>query len=471
MACYRRILGAAVLAATTAACGLVPALASAAPGGPGGPPGGPGGPPGGPGGPPPGGPAGNTLYVSQSAVTAAATPTGPAKNGCANAQYSTVQSAVDAAHPGQTVYLCGTTPYQEAVLVQKDLKLTGDPGAVIQASPTNPSPTTTFFSSQGLKDPESVLTVIGNANVQVQGLTIEGPFAVNGCDAGGGMFGVLQIDGGHLRLNNDQVLNIEAANQSVLGGCQYGVAIQAGRRYWPNTTGGDNTVDFVGNAEIMNTTVNTYQKNGITVDGPGSQAHVHHSTIDGGGPTPIIARNGIQISRGATGEVDHSSINNNEYSGTAPAASTGVLVFGGCGDPLDLNVQVHDNSLTNDDNAISIGNYDPSCSTAPSTPTNNQVHDNTVVKNDGETNHGPFSDEAGNSYTGYQSGISDTGNNDDIHNNTITGTVVGGMDTAFGPQTAPGGPFLVPIDIQTNPPINTKVHNNTFDGQPTNPPY
>jgi hypothetical protein len=458
MAFKSRVVGAAVLVATTIACAALPALASADPGGRGGP-GGPGGPP------------GNTLYVNQTAATDPPGPPGPAKNGCSNAQYSTVQSAVDAAHPGQTVYLCGTTPYPESVLIQQNLRLTGDPGATIQAPATNPSPNTTFFSSQGLKDPESVLTVIGNVNVQVQGLTIEGPFTTDGCGAGGGMFGVLQINGGHLQLNNDQVLNIEAADQTDFAGCQYGVAVEIGREYWPNTSGGYSTVDFTGNADIANTTISGYQKNGITVDAPGSMAHVHNSKIDGGGQTAAIARNGVQISRGATGQVDGNSINNNEYTGGASASSTGVLVYGGCGDPLSSGVQIHNNSLTNNDAAIDLAEYDPTCSTAPSSPTNNQVNNNTIVKNDGETNHGAFSDEAGNPYTAYQVGIGVTGNGDNIHNNTITGTVVGSTDTAFGPQTTPGGPFLAPIDIQTYPPINVTVNHNTFDGGPTNPPY
>src|SRR6202051_4790116 len=102
MACNNRIVTVAVLAATTIACASLPALASADPGG--------------------------TLYVSHGGTP------GAQDKGCSTAAHSTVQSAVDAAHAGQTVYLCGTTPYQESVVVAKDLKLTGDPGAAIQAS-------------------------------------------------------------------------------------------------------------------------------------------------------------------------------------------------------------------------------------------------------------------------------------------------------------------------------------------------
>ena len=42
--------------------------------------------------------------------------------------------------------------------------------------------------------------------------------------------------------------------------------------------------------------VNTYQKNGITVDGNGSGATINNATVTGTGETPSIAQNGIQIS-------------------------------------------------------------------------------------------------------------------------------------------------------------------------------
>lgn len=406
----------------------------------------------------------DTLYVSHTA-----TPTGK-DNNCSTAAYASVQSAVDATKKGGNVYLCGTAPYLESVVIQdKNINLSGDPGATIKASGP---PATTYFSSQGLQTPNSVLTLIGKVNVHVDGLTLEGPFANTGC--GGDDFGVLAIAGAQVQLNNDGVLQIEAIDQAGLGGCQYGVGIQIGREYWPNTSGGYNVMDFVGQAQIQNTTVNTYQKNGITVDGVGSQTQIQSTTVDGGGRTATIARNGIQISRGATGQVHNSSINNNEYTGTGSYASaTGVLVYGGCGDPLSTNVQVHDNTLTNNDSGVVLANYTPdtNCVASATSPTNNQVHDNVIVKNDGETNNSPFNDEAGNPYTGYQVGIADTGNKDQIHDNQITGTIVNGLDTAFGPQTVPGAPFLAPIDIQTYPPIDSQVHNNTYDGSKTNPPY
>jgi hypothetical protein len=55
---------------------------------------------------------------------------------CADPGYNTVQAAVNAASPGDTVYLCGTAPYQEQVIDTTSVTLTGSPGASIAA----PSP-------------------------------------------------------------------------------------------------------------------------------------------------------------------------------------------------------------------------------------------------------------------------------------------------------------------------------------------
>ncbi len=127
----------------------------------------------------------DTLYVSHTAMPNAK------DHSCSTAAFSTVQSAVNAADRHGQVYLCGTTPYLESVVIQdKQIDLSGDQGATIKA-PANAAVPGTYFSSQGLQTPNSVLTIIGDANVRVEGLTIEGPFLNAGC--AGDDFGVLAI--------------------------------------------------------------------------------------------------------------------------------------------------------------------------------------------------------------------------------------------------------------------------------------
>jgi hypothetical protein len=87
----------------------------------------------------------------------------------------------------------------------------------------------------------------------------------------------------------------------------------------------------VGHADITNDTVESYQKNGITVAGPGSTADIEHDVVTGSGPTPIIAQNGIQISFGATALVMDNLITANNCTGHKRASSSGILAFGGGG--------------------------------------------------------------------------------------------------------------------------------------------
>ena len=65
------------------------------------------------------------------------------------------------------------------------------------------------------------------------------------------------------------------------------------------------------------TIITGYAKNGITIDGFGSDGDIHDNTVSGFGPTSVVAQNGIEISRGATGEVYNNSVSDNQYTGLA----------------------------------------------------------------------------------------------------------------------------------------------------------
>ncbi len=78
------------------------------------------------------------------------------------------------------------------------------------------------------------------------------------------------------------------------------------------------------------------------------------------------------------------------------------------------------------------------------------------------TQSGPLrlSVRRGGAPAGYQAGIDDIGNGDDIHNNDISGA-------GYAPDNPPPA-FVRPIDITSFPTTNPKVHNNTFNGAPYN---
>jgi hypothetical protein len=76
---------------------------------------------------------------------------------------------------------------------------------------------------------------------------------------------------------------------------------------------------------LANDTVTGYQKNGIDVDGPGSQATIVGATVTGAGATNVIAQNGIQVSRGAVARITKSSVTDNAYEGAY--AASGIIFF------------------------------------------------------------------------------------------------------------------------------------------------
>lgn len=377
---------------------------------------------------------------------------------CANPGYTSVQTAVDAASPGDTVFLCGTTPFTGQVIIRKSIKLTGSPGATIGApSPwvASADPLPPQFTSDSLFVPQAIVVVWGaGVNVAIRNLTVNGTLPGNGGCAEQ-EFGILVIDGAAADISDDAVTNVRDANPALYG-CQFGVGVQVGRAHWPTSSFASSvTEDFTGTARISGTTVSGYQKAGIVVDGPGSSASASHDTVTGAGPLSalgkIIAQNGIQVSRGASGRVVENTVSDNQYSGAGNASDGGVLIFGGCGDPLVTNVNVTGNTLTNNDVGVYLSNNDPTCTVAPGTRTHDTVTKN-MISSSAVTNTSGFSISP---LCGYQAGISDLGNHD-----VITSNKVSGAGYATHPTCTVTAPYVT-FPIDTTGSIASVVHGNS----------
>ena len=148
--------------------------------------------------------------------------------------------------------------------------------------------------------------------------------------------------------------------------------------------------DQIGRASLSGDIVETYQKNGITVDGPGSYGDIVKTVVTGERPR-AIAQNGIQFSFGATGSVTHSTITGNNYTGTGVASSTGILVFGGggtaCGigpsSPLVKYATFEDNTLIGNDVGIYLSNVNSTCTKSATTPTRDTALGNVIQNSHG----------------------------------------------------------------------------------------
>jgi hypothetical protein len=214
--------------------------------------------------------------------------------------FCTIQQGVNAAGPGNIVLVePGTYTEQVTIGPGKDgLKLKADgPGVTIKAPDV-------------MVAPGSIVRVTTSRLVRIRGFTITGP--VPGC---ADLVSGVRVDGGGKALVTDD--HITAIRAEPLAGCQPGHGVIVGR-----------VGDSPGDAVIINTVIDDYQKGGVLVDLADSHAFLRNVTITGT-PTAIIAQNGVQVARGALAEIRNSTISNNRYTGPDTTTdASGVLVFG-----------------------------------------------------------------------------------------------------------------------------------------------
>jgi hypothetical protein len=243
---------------------------------------------------------------------------------CTNPGYQTIQSAVNAALPGDRINVCPGT-YQEQVNIAGPSKdnitlVSVTPHAAIIKATTLSVPGTAY----------DIVTIDGARNVTVQAFIITGPLPDTSFCNLFILTGVRVKGGGSANIRLNHITEIWATTPA-LRGCQNGIAIAVGRRFEGQ----------VGQANIIGNTIDKYQKGGIYVDNAGSSAQVIGNVIRGEGAVNFIAQNGIQISREATADVRRNRISDNAYivpGMLTPFTATGVLLFRATRVTVDRNV-------------------------------------------------------------------------------------------------------------------------------------
>jgi parallel beta-helix repeat protein len=136
-------------------------------------------------------------------------------------------------------------------------------------------------------------------------------------------------------MTDDAVTGIELPAD--LFGCQGGLGVYA-------ATDHGSLIPSV--LSMKSDDVNTYDKNGITCDDPGTVCDISKTTVTGIGSTPLVAQNGIQI-WAASASVTANVVTDNTYDGPTWSAS-GILI----GNPYALTVK--SNQVSHNDTNISM---------------------------------------------------------------------------------------------------------------------
>jgi len=253
---------------------------------------------------------------------------------CPSAQFTTIQSAVNAATSGDVICVCAGT-YPEQVTISKPLTLRADNGVVVIPSGMTQNST----GAAGGDSIAAIFLVQGVQDVDLDGFIVDGSNnGLTGCSPR--LIGIdYENASGHIRHNAVRHISLGSADS----GCQSGNGIEV-------ETGSGSASDVT----INDNSVWDYQKNGITGNEQGTQLSVDANVVTGIGPTPNIAQNGIQIGFGAAGKVSNNTVADNVYSicsssASCPTNATGILIFQSDG------VSARNNSLTTNQIGVFIG--------------------------------------------------------------------------------------------------------------------
>lgn len=234
-------------------------------------------------------------------------------------EYSTIQSAVNAATSGDTIDVYSGTYNEQVVLPAGDTGLTLESakGATVYVEPPSGSMTSTG----------AIIEDNGGNNDTIQGFNVMGP----GTSTGALRFGIL-IDGGATGVNvlNNNISDIGDDNFS---GFSSGVTTSAS-----TGTPGDTGIGIAltdGSATISGNIISSYQKAGIlvgltpTVTGSPTWMQnglVENNTITGVGPNDQVSQYGIEfVGLRATGTAQGNRVSANEFPVIGNAG--GILVY------------------------------------------------------------------------------------------------------------------------------------------------
>jgi hypothetical protein len=251
--------------------------------------------------------------------------------------------------------------------------------------------------------------------MHVRNLLIEGERLAGGCTAGAGALRGVLFEGASGSITDSQVRGLQKEGDKA--GCQEGHGIEV-RNLGPGTD--------LQRVEVLRNQVLAYQKTGILAVGR-VDVTVADNVVDGGGPTGLIARNGILFDEGATGRVTGNRVDGNAYTGRG-TLGTGLLVVGGSYDgrtALCTDLAIEGNSMEGNDLGIYLSQAEGRERRPPATSTRIRVVDNTLTR-EAVTNR-------------YQAAIADLGGGNTIFGNRISGA-------GYAPDTVPGETFAVSVE-------------------------
>jgi nitrous oxidase accessory protein NosD len=218
---------------------------------------------------------------------------------CPNAQYTTINDAVNAADPGDVIEICPAL-YPEQLTITKRLTLRGrrvNGVNRVLLQPTSMSPAVGVDNAVGGLPFEAVITVMYTHGVTIQNLAIDASKNnVTGCTP--------LVAGIHYYNSSGEVEN-NAISGAQVTGCTGANALLFGSGFGVQVDA-DQPGDF--DVSIENNSIHDFTRDGIQAVNPGVTATIEENVISGVGPSGGVFQFGVFIVNGAVGRISRNVI-------------------------------------------------------------------------------------------------------------------------------------------------------------------
>jgi hypothetical protein len=243
----------------------------------------------------------------------AVTPPGvPSCEGQYYAVFTTIQSAVNSVPAGGTIFVCPGV-YAEQVMISKKLILQGTASSTQNEAVIVPPAGGMMQNATDLVtgNPIAAQILVTAGTVTINSLSVDG--------TGNGLSGCSPDLRGILYQNASGTVDHVAVRNEIPGGIPGSCSTGGEGIFVQSSTGTANVI-------VETSSVHSYNTNGITGNGPGTNLtasgnYVHGSGVVSGGPV----QNGIQLGFGAKGKITLNTVSDNIYESAVPAAADILL--------------------------------------------------------------------------------------------------------------------------------------------------
>jgi hypothetical protein len=221
--------------------------------------------------------------------------------------FATIQEAIDGSPSGEVIYV-GPGNFNEQLLVDgKTLTIIGS--GMDKTRIVSPFILNTTFTANST-DYKCVVGVINGGNLALRRVMIDG-LGLGNLNAA--------FTGVGFRNSGGAVSNclIKDFKDTPMSSSQYGTGVYAFNDDGTKRKITVKTTEFTG-----------YQKSGIALAGPDVKSEIALCTLEGAGPTNLLAQNGIQYVLQAKGDVKGCTVRNHVYTSSGTVTASGIVFYG-----------------------------------------------------------------------------------------------------------------------------------------------